>query len=56
MGEVVAVSASYSFDRLFKGDAHLTVPDSQAVLEGLRFTCTHLAALITPGLNTGSNQ
>jgi predicted dehydrogenase len=35
MGEVEAVSASYSFDRLFKGESGLTVPDSQTVL--LRF-------------------
>jgi predicted dehydrogenase len=32
MGEVVAVSAAYSFDRLFKGDSALTVPDSQSAL------------------------
>ena len=32
MGEVVSVSASYSFDRLFKGESGLTVPDSQSVL------------------------
>lgn len=32
MGEVVSVSASYSVNRLFHGDADVTVPDSQAVL------------------------
>lgn len=32
LGEVVAVSASYSFDRLFKGQPGITVPDSQAAL------------------------
>lgn len=32
LGEVVAVSAHYSFDRLFRGEAGVTVPDSQAVL------------------------
>jgi predicted dehydrogenase len=32
LGEVEAVSARYSFDRLFQGEAGLTVPDSQAVL------------------------
>lgn len=32
MGEVVAVSASYSFNRLFAGESGVTVPDSQAVL------------------------
>jgi predicted dehydrogenase len=35
MGEVVSVSAVYSFDRLFQGEPDVTVPDSQAVL--LRF-------------------
>src|SRR5205823_4040929 len=32
MGEVEAVAASYSFNRLFKGMANVTVPDSQAIL------------------------
>jgi len=32
MGEVEAVAASYSFNRLFKDDSTITVPDSQAVL------------------------
>ncbi|MCA1595519.1 MAG: hypothetical protein LC772_03720, partial [Chloroflexi bacterium] len=32
MGEVTAVSASYSFDRLLKGESGVTVPDTQAVL------------------------
>lgn len=35
MGEVVSVSAVYSFNRLFQGETDVTVPDSQAVL--LRF-------------------
>src|ERR1041385_242045 len=45
MGEVEAVSASYSFDRLFKGEAGLTVPDSQSVL--LRFTSGASATIST---------
>ncbi len=32
MGEVEAVAATYSFDRLFKDDPEYTIPDSQAVL------------------------
>ena len=32
MGEVAAVSASYSFERLFKGEVGMTIPESQAVL------------------------
>jgi len=32
MGEVEAVAASYSFDRLHRGQPGVTVPDSQAVL------------------------
>jgi predicted dehydrogenase len=45
MGEVEAVSASYSFDRLFKGEAGLTVPDSQTVL--LQFASGAAATLST---------
>jgi len=32
MGEVAAVSAAYSFDRLHRGEPGVTVPDTQAVL------------------------
>ncbi len=32
MGDVAAVSASYSFNRIFKDQADVTVPDSQAIL------------------------
>jgi predicted dehydrogenase len=45
MGEVVAVSASYSFDRLFRGEMGLTVPDSQVVL--LRFASGASATVST---------
>lgn len=56
MGEVEAVSASYSFDRLFKGEPGLTVPDTQTVL--LRFASGAAATISTScaagktGLNT----
>ncbi|HLJ56332.1 MAG TPA: hypothetical protein VKT77_14925, partial [Chthonomonadaceae bacterium] len=43
MGEVEAVSASYSFERLFRGERAITVPDSQSVL--LRFTSGATATL-----------
>jgi len=45
MGEVESVAASYSFDRLFRGMADITVPDSQAVL--LRFRSGASATLST---------
>ena len=56
LGEVEAVSASYSFDRLFKGEQGLTVPDTQTVL--LRFISGASATISTScaagraGLNT----
>ncbi len=45
MGEVEAVSAAYSFERLFKGEYGITVPDSQAVL--LRFASGASATIST---------
>ncbi|HZO88570.1 MAG TPA: Gfo/Idh/MocA family oxidoreductase [Chthonomonadaceae bacterium] len=45
MGEIEAVAAGYSFDRLFRGQPGLTVPDSQAVL--LRFASGASATLNT---------
>jgi len=43
MGEVESVSASYSFERLFRWERGITVPDSQAVL--LRFASGASATL-----------
>jgi len=43
MGEVESVSASYSFERLFRWERGITVPDSQAVL--LRFVSGASATL-----------
>ena len=45
MGEVEAVSASYSFERLFKWERGITVPDSQSVL--LRFESGASAVIST---------
>ena len=45
MGEVKAVSASYSRDRLHRGDPTVSVPDSQAVL--LRFRSEASATIST---------
>jgi predicted dehydrogenase len=45
LGEVEAVSARYSFDRLFQGEPGLTVPDSQAVL--MQFASGATATLTT---------
>jgi len=56
MGEVVAVSASYSFDRLFKGEAGLTAPDTQSVLlhfaSGAAATISTSCAVGKGSLNT----
>lgn len=45
MGEVDSVSASYSFERLFKWEAGITVPDSQTVL--MRFSSGASATVST---------
>lgn len=45
MGEVESVAASYSFERLFKGEYGITVPDSQSVL--LRFVSGASATITT---------
>ncbi len=45
MGEIEAVSAHYSFDRLFKGMSGVTIPDSQALL--LQFASGASATLTT---------
>jgi predicted dehydrogenase len=45
MGEVEAVSASYSFDRLLKDEEGVTIPDTQAIL--LRFRSGASATIST---------
>ena len=56
MGDVETVSASYSFDRLFKGEAGTTVPDSQSVLlcftSGASATISTSCALGKAGMGT----
>lgn len=42
MGEVESVSVSYSFHRLLRNEADLTIPDSQTVL------CASPRALLPP--------
>ena len=51
MGEVEAVSASYSFDRLHRNESGVTIPDSQSAL--LRFA-SGATATITTSCATGS--
>jgi myo-inositol 2-dehydrogenase/D-chiro-inositol 1-dehydrogenase len=56
MGEVEAVSASYSFKRIFKDQPEVTVPDSQAVLlhfkSGASATINTICATGKTGMNT----
>jgi predicted dehydrogenase len=56
MGEVEAVSASYSFERLFEGEYGITVPDSQTALlrfeSGASATVNTSCAAGKAGLNT----
>ena len=56
MGEIEAVSASYSFKRIFKDQPDVTVPDSQAILlhfkSGASATINTVCATGKTGINT----